>query len=302
MRKKFAELIQRHAAEDESIVFLTGDLGYNALESLQQSMGERFINAGVAEQNMVGMAAGMARSGYKVFCYSIAPFVVYRCLEQTRNDVCLHNLPVFLVGNGGGYGYGIMGSSHHALEDIACLAPLQNMSCHVPALLEDLESAIDTIVKEARPAYLRMGLGKPAPAPLVQLDAFRAVHQCDEPRQTLIAMGPLVNNVLEAMQLSGASRKTDLFTAVRFPFNSIPETLIESIRKSKRIILLEEHVAQGGLAQQFLYHFTKLNIATDRILTLHAQGYPGQLYGDQAFHQKQSGLDVQSIVHHLSTL
>ncbi len=295
MRKKFAELIQQHAAKDESIVFLTGDLGYNALESLQQSMGDRFINAGVAEQNMVGMAAGMARSGYKVFCYSIAPFVVYRCLEQTRNDVCLHNLPVFLVGNGGGYGYGIMGSSHHALEDIACLAPLQNMSCHVPAFIEDLETSMHAIVNESRPAYLRLGLGKQAPSEQLLFDAFRCVHKSTSAQHTVIAMGPLVNNVLAAMQQHEKADPIDLFTAIRFPFRSIPQQLIDSIKQSKRIILLEEHVAQGGLAQQFLYHFAKLNIATDSITTLHAQGYPGQIYGDQAFHQKQSGLDTQSI-------
>ena len=137
---------------DERIIFITGDLGFNAFENLQKKMGDRFINAGVAEQNMIGVAAGMAYKGHRVFCYSIAPFIVHRCLEQFRNDVCLHNMPVCLVGNGGGYGYGIMGSSHHALEDIGVLSGLQNVTCHVPAFTEDVETALNEIISSATPA------------------------------------------------------------------------------------------------------------------------------------------------------
>src|ERR1043165_729856 len=135
MRKHFSTYLENIAADNPDIVFLTGDLGYNALEGVAAKLGDRFINAGVAEQNMVGMAAGMASQGFEVICYSIAPFVVYRCLEQVRNDVCFHNMPVYVVGNGGGYGYGIMGSSHHAIEDIGTLSGLQNMRCYVPAFI-----------------------------------------------------------------------------------------------------------------------------------------------------------------------
>src|SRR6185295_6269735 len=126
MRQQFSDYVERVAGERRDLVFVTGDLGYNALENVRRRLGARFINAGVAEQNMVSMAAGMASRGLQVICYSIAPFIVYRCLEQIRNDVCFHNLPVFLVGNGGGYGYGIMGSSHHCLEDLGALSGLPN--------------------------------------------------------------------------------------------------------------------------------------------------------------------------------
>src|ERR1700749_2823607 len=92
MRKHFSAYLEQVVTDNDDIVFITGDLGYNALENLAAAMGDRFINAGVAEQNMVGMAAGMASQGFRVICYSIAPFVVYRCLEQIRNDACFHNL------------------------------------------------------------------------------------------------------------------------------------------------------------------------------------------------------------------
>ena len=151
MRKEFSASIEKLVNEDDSIVFITGDLGYNALENLQEKLGNRFINAGVAEQNMIGVAAGFAHKGYKVICYSIAPFIVYRCLEQFRNDVCFNNLPVFLVGNGGGYGYGIMGSSHHAIEDLACLSGQQNAQIWTPSFSDEIEPIIQEISNQARP-------------------------------------------------------------------------------------------------------------------------------------------------------
>src|SRR5512132_1728928 len=100
-------------------VFVSGDLGYMALEKVIETYGERFINVGVSEQNMISVAAGLAYEGFIPWVYSIAPFAILRPYEQIRNDVCLHNLPVKIVGNGGGYGYGIMGATHHTLEDIA---------------------------------------------------------------------------------------------------------------------------------------------------------------------------------------
>src|SRR6516225_772469 len=111
------------------MVFLTGDLGFMALEPLRDSLGNRFINCGVAEQNMVTVAAGLAKAGFDVWVYSIAPFCYARAFEQIRNDVCLHGLPVRLLGNGGGYGYGVMGPTHHALEDYGVMLTLPACRC-----------------------------------------------------------------------------------------------------------------------------------------------------------------------------
>ena len=109
MRGAFVEAVENELARDARALFITGDLGFNALEHLVAKYGRRFINAGVAEQSMMGLAAGTALTGLRPWVYSIAPFATYRCLEQIRNDVCLHRLPVRIVGNGGGYTYGIMG-------------------------------------------------------------------------------------------------------------------------------------------------------------------------------------------------
>src|SRR5438105_2402886 len=152
MRNVFCRSMIEAATADGSVVFLTGDLGYKALEPLRDAMGRRFINAGVAEQNMISVAAGLARAGLKPWAYSIAPFIYARPYEQVRNDVGLHDLPVRLVGNGGGYGYGVMGATHHAMEDYGALLCLQNLHAFVPAFAQDVRDIVRRLGTFPHPA------------------------------------------------------------------------------------------------------------------------------------------------------
>ena len=152
--------VARAAAEDSNMVFLTGDLGFMALEPLQTVMGERFINAGVAEQNMISVAAALARQAWMhgptaspLFCYA-------RPFEQIRNDICFHNLPVRLIGNGGGYGYGVMGPTHHAIEDYGILLTLPNMMAFTPVFDEDIPAVVARAGGSSLSAYLRLGRGE----------------------------------------------------------------------------------------------------------------------------------------------
>lgn len=300
MRREFSDAIEKIALEDEKIIFITGDLGYNALENLQKKLGSRFINAGVAEQNMVGMAAGLAYKGFKVFCYSIAPFVVYRCLEQFRNDVCLHNLPVFLVGNGGGYGYGIMGSSHHAIEDIAALSSLQNVKCWIPAFADEVENTLNQIVKEAKPTYLRLGAGKNTPNNLENWESLKLIYHAENALATIVALGPVAINVVSALTIAGMTENINLLTALHLPLELINQAL-DLFRNSKNILVVEEHVSIGGLAQQLSVKLLENNISPQKFISLRAEGYPDGTYGDQNFHQTQSGLDQQNIINVLNS-
>ena len=200
------------------MVFLTGDLGFNAFENLQSTLKDRFINTGVAEQNMVGVAAGLASKGYKVFCYSIAPFIVYRCLEQTRVDICLHRLPVYLVGNGGGYGYGIMGATHHAIEDIACLSSMPHMTCWVPAFDEDVKFCLSRILSNKQPAYFRLGVSRKNPFPVDKISEVNHVKCSSAPRVTIITLGPLINNAMDA---TSEMDEIDIFTVLKLPLHSL---------------------------------------------------------------------------------
>jgi transketolase len=295
MRKEFSAAIEKLALADESVVFITGDLGYNALENLQEKMGKRFINAGVAEQNMVGVAAGMAYKGYKVFCYSIAPFVVYRCLEQFRNDACLHNLPVFLVGNGGGYGYGIMGSTHHAIEDLACLSSLQNVKTWIPAFSDEVEPVLTQILQEKRPAYLRLGVGSLTPEGATLSGSLKKVHHADHAQTAIVALGPIIANVQKALAQAGLQNDCDVYTALTLPLD-LTNATAEALRKVENILVVEEHVSIGGLAQQLSVKLLEAGIHPKNFKSLVAQGYPNGRYGSQSYHQAQSGLDVGNII------
>ena len=297
MRKSFAASIEKIAKKNERIIFLSGDLGFNALEGLQQTMQQRFINMGVAEQNMVGVAAGLAYKGYKVFCYSIAPFITYRCLEQIRIDVCFHKLPVFIIGNGGGYGYGIMGATHHALEDIACMSSLPGISCYIPAFTEDVETSVNEIIDANSPAYLRLGLGKQGPEIQKRSADINTVFTFPGSRVTVITVGPVIHNVLDALE-PDLKNKTDLFAAVKIPITDNGDFL-KSVTKNKKLIVVEEHVARGGLAEHIAWQLQCNNISPGIFKSFHALGYPNELYGSQLYHQTQSGLDSMSLREHI---
>jgi transketolase len=299
MRNEFSAAVERIARDDEKVVFITGDLGYNALENVVEALGPRFINAGVAEQNMIGVAAGMAYKGYKVFCYSIAPFAVYRCLEQFRNDVCLHNMPVFIVGNGGGYGYGIMGSTHHAIEDLACLSSLQNVNTYIPAFADEVAPMLDQIIAESRPAYLRLGAGPKTPDGAEKLGTFKHIVHSKASIGNVVALGPIAANVLTALQDELLVGQFDVYTATNLPLD-LPSSLAHRWA-GKPLLVVEEHVSIGGLAQQLSVKLLTDGAAPSHFVSLSAQGYPNGLYGDQKYHQQLSGLDPANIARQLAS-
>ena len=156
MRNSFFRALEEHAQPET--VFITGDLGFGVLDNFIKKFPAQFINAGVAEQNMVGMAAGLALAGKKVFAYSIANFTTLRPLEQIRNDVAYHNLNVTIVSVGGGLAYGSLGVSHHATEDIAIMRAIPNMKVFAPGDTVEAYHITKKIITEiSGPVYLRLG-------------------------------------------------------------------------------------------------------------------------------------------------
>lgn len=276
-------------------MFLTGDLGYKALEPLRDAMAGRFINAGVAEQNMIGVAAGLAREGLSPWVYSIAPFIYARPFEQIRNDICLHNLPVKIVGNGGGYGYGVMGSTHHALEDYGTLLTLQNMHAFVPAFGADVPAVIGKLHDFPHPAYLRLGLSEepkgfavPPYAPWRRLLAGSAA--------TVLTIGPLAGPLLAAAGALAPRDRPAIWSIAELPFDRLPLEFASDLRRTGKLIVVEEHVAHGGLGQLLAAHLLSRGLAPREFTHLSALGYQSGLYGSQKFHRKENGLDAESIL------
>src|SRR3954451_960850 len=157
MRNAFLSALFELARQDSRIVFITGDLGYSVVEPMMEELPDQFVNAGVAEQNMTGMAAGMALCGKIVFTYSIANFPTLRCLEHIRNDICYHDANVKVVSVGGGFAYGSMGTTHHATEDIGVMRMLPNMTVVAPGAPAEATQATYALVSHEGLCYLRLG-------------------------------------------------------------------------------------------------------------------------------------------------
>lgn len=277
------------------LVFLTGDLGFMALEPLRDALGQRFINAGVAEQNMVGVAAGLARSSLRSWTYSIAPFTYARPFEQIRNDVCLHALPVVMVGNGGGYGYGVMGATHHALEDYGALLTLNSLRAYVPAFDGDIRPVVSRLMETSHPAYLRLGLdeapkdyGAPAYAAWRQL-----VHGSG---WSILACGPLVGGLVAAIQQLPTDVRPSLWLVSELPIDVIPNDFLADVGRTTRLMVVEEHVATGGAGEQLARQLLLLGAAPRQFLHRCAMGYPSGRYGSQRFHRQECGIDAASIL------
>jgi len=300
VRNAFCRSLCR-CATDDSFVFLTGDLGFMALEALQEAAGARFINAGVAEQNMVSAAAGLAHSGLSPWVYSIAPFVYARPYEQVRNDICLHDLPVTLVGNGGGYGYGVMGGTHHALEDYGALLCLQNMHVFVPAFTSDVEHLVPKLAAFSHPAYLRLGRDeKPEEYSVPEYAAWRRLTCGDGP--TLVVVGPLAGTYLSPLAALPASARPNLWVVTELPFteDTLPYQFLEDLRASRRLIVVEEHVRHGSAGEALAAILLRTRRAPAGFEHYHALGYVSGRYGSQQFHRRECGLDAESLLARLA--
>lgn len=289
MRYIFAKRFLQLALKDKKLIFMTGDLGFNAFESLKSSLGERFINAGVAEHNMITAAAGLSYTGFAPWVYSIAPFVSIKVLEEIRNDICFAKRNVKIVALGGGYDYAIAGPTHHALEDVAAILTLPNIKVYIPGFSEDVIPIINKIYRDIGPSYLRL-------TKAVKIDLEPPTYQSCRRilagnRVTVIVLGSIIAKVVEACKnLKGV----DLWLVTELPLE-VNKELFNSIIKTKRVCVIEEHVASGGLGQ-ILGHLIGTNkIGLKNFIHLYAKGHLSGKYGSREFYLKETGLDSKSI-------
>jgi transketolase len=265
MRTTFIETLCELAAGDERIWLVTGDLGYSVLERFSSQFPGRYLNAGVAEQNMTGIAAGLALSGKIVFTYSIANFPVFRCLEQIRNDVCGHRLNVKITAVGGGLAYGAAGYSHHGIEDLAVMSALP-LTVIAPGDPAETRAAVRALVAQPGPAYLRLGkAGEPrvhAVEPAFQIGKMIEVRAGTD--VTLVSIGGMLHGAMQAADLAAQQGRSVqvLSSPTLVPLDE--ETLLEAARRTGRVVTVEEHgsgglgtrvgeaLARAGLAVRFL--------------------------------------------------
>ena len=297
MRKQLCDALVSRASNPD-MLFLTGDLGFMALEELQAAMGPRFINAGVAEQNMISVSAALARQQFEVWAYSIAPFCYARPFEQIRNDVCFHGLPVKLLANGGGYGYGVMGPTHHAIEDYGVMLTLPGMRVYAPVFDEDVETVVGRVASNGVPSYVRLGRGEPpAGWSVPEYAPWRELVHGDS-GILVIAVGPLAGTYIQAVEQMPAGRRPSLWAVAELPIahNPMPADLLDALHAAKTVVVAEEHVAHGGFASDLTLFLALSGIALRSLKHLPARSHTYPRYGSQGFLRKQSGLDPATFV------
>lgn len=295
MRKEVSTALLNLASTNPKFVFLTGDLGFMAFEDLQAKMGERFVNMGISEQNMISVAASLAHDGNLPFVYSIAPFVINRPFEQIRNEMGMHNLPVKIVGNGGGYGYGIMGSTHHCLEDIALMRSVQNMQIYLPTYNTDVEEVVAQMALDPKPNYLRLNNSENRPENIGPFETFRQLSKGS--KGLVIGAGPVILNVVALNQ----KHQLDLsiWSIGKIPFMELPVQLVADINHNKKVLTIEEHFKTGGIGELFsLEVLRNTGINKDQLKweSLFANGYPSGNYGDQKWHQEENKLGGEALL------
>ncbi len=250
MRTAFIETLCELAATDGRVWLVTGDLGYSVLERFKERFPDRYINVGVAEQNMTGVAAGLALTGKIPFTYSIANFPTMRCLEQVRNDVCYHQLPVRVVAVGGGLAYGPAGYTHHGVEDLAVMRSLIGMTVLAPGDPHETRLCTRALLDFPGPAYLRLGKANEpnvhAGPPPFQIG--QAIPVRDGQDVTLIVTGGMLQTTVAAAE---RLQKEHHISCRVLSMPTVKPLDVASVQHAARttrlIVTAEEHNVTGGL-------------------------------------------------------
>ncbi len=249
MRNSFIKTLIEIARKDESIFFITGDLGFSVLEPFANEFPERFLNIGIAEQNMIGVAAGLAKEGYTVFIYSLGNFPTLRCMEQIRYDLAYHKLNVKVIAVGAGYAYGPLGVSHHTTEDIGMLRTIPDLMVTSPADPLEVEMLTREFCQNKNPCYMR--INKSGESSLhKEVPSFQdgRPHTLVHGKETLIlATGAIVQEAYKWASEKG-------FELWSFPVISplSTEWINSDLMRFKEIITVEEHQLNCGFGSAIL--------------------------------------------------
>lgn len=298
MRNTFVKCLVERARKDERIFVITPDLGYSVLERFAQEFPDRFLNVGIAEQNAVGVASGLALSGKVVYVYSIIPFVTMRCFEQVRIDVAYMNTNVRLVGVGAGLSYGPAGATHHAIEDIAIMRALPNLTVCCPGDPWEVKELVNQSFDYEGPMYIRLGKngepvihGEGTPIKIGQAAVVKEGHE-----RTLITTSNMLEqgkHVVERWERQGISTKQISMHTVK-PIDV--DMIMTLIKEGKEIITLEEHNVIGGLGSAVAEIIAESGIGI-KFKRIAINDEYSHYVGGQEFLRQRLGLNAQILQH-----
>lgn len=297
MRNTCLNMVHALAKRDPRVVYVGSDPGPGTLEAMRQEFPDRFFIEGIAEQNVIGLAAGLAMAGYIPYVNTIATFLTRRCLEQVAIDLCLHRLPVRLIANGGGMVYAPLGPTHTAIEDFALMRALPGMAVVAPTDAEDMRRFMPATLDWAGPIYIRLAKGKDPVVPVVD-ETFvigrGRRHGADAP-VLLVATGVTVHAALLAREQL-AARGIEASVLSMPTVAPLDETLLLEMAASARLVVaVEEHVRSGGLGSAVLECLSDRAARMPRVVRLGLPHAFRHQYGSQAAHLAAEGLDAAGI-------
>ncbi len=297
MRDEFIRTLTDLAKNDRDIMLITGDLGFGVLTKFWTDLPAQFVNAGVAEQNMTGLAAGMALEGKTVFTYSIANFPTLRCLEQIRNDACYHGAAVKVVAIGGGFAYGSLGITHHATEDIAIMRALPDITVIAPGDPAEVAAATRAIAALPGTCYLRLGRGGEPRVHQgeIEFTVGKAIRLFSGSDIAIIATGGILKQAADARE---ALITTGLDVALYSMHTVKPldcEAIAEAARTAKLIVTVEEHSVVGGLGGAVAETIAQLPSAKAALKIIGLEAGFSSVVGDQEYLRGVYGLSAEEI-------
>jgi transketolase len=301
MRNAFINTVMRLAEKDERIYLLTGDAGFTILERFIGKFPGRYLNVGIAEANLIGVGAGLALSGKTVFCYSIIPFVTMRCFEQVRIDLCYQNLPVKLVGVGEGMTYGTAGATHHAIEDIAIMRALPNMTVICPGDPFEMENAVEASLSLKGPCYIRLGKsGEPRihSSREIGFALGRGIKIREGEGVVLVSTGNMLPSAVEVCRvLAEQGLKPGLVSM--HTVKPLDRDLVQALPARYRLVAtLEEHNVIGGLGSAVGDVILEENLPLRLVKFAIPDRYASEA-GSQDYLRKRFGLSVDDILSRL---
>jgi transketolase len=297
MRNAFADEVTRLAKTDPRVVLLSGDIGNRLFDKLRAQSPDQFLNCGVAEQNMMGVAAGMGLSGLRPIVYTITPFTTVRCLEQIKVGVAYHKSPVVIVGTGSGLSYASLGPTHHSLEDFAIFRAIPNLQVLAPWDASSLRACLRMAIDSGQPTYIRIGKkGEPdlcedRSVPVIGggLTLKQGTQLC------ILALGTVAHEAKAAVALLDAEG-IDAEVVLTHTVKPSPDALFERLLKRFDYFLtVEEHARIGGFGEAFL-SFAATRGAGKKIATLGTTDTFMPVVGSQSFARQYFGIDSQAIV------
>ena len=295
MRDAFVRALGELAADDPSVVLVTGDLGFGVLNDYRARFPGQFVNAGVAEQNMTALACGMALEGARAYTYSIANFPTLRCLEQLRNDVCYHGAAVTVVAVGGGFSYGPLGMSHFATEDLAIMRAIPGMTVVAPSDPWMAGELTRQLHRAGKPAYLRIDKGQAGlPPEPVELGKVRRVREGGD--GVIFAIGGILSEAVAAaaeLETQGLSvTVVDVHTLKPFDTAGVRA----AAERQSVVVTVEEHTVVGGLGSAVAEALLEGGIAPRAFRRIGLADRFPEVVGDQAYLRAAFGLDRHAVV------